>query len=75
MKSFQVALKGVNTLGQRVSISVRSEILSESLSAPRVCVTSWAGFCGQATLECDLEHEGGLRTVPIIRYPRSDPET
>ena len=76
LKSFQVALKGFNALGQRVSISVRSETFSESPSAPRVWVTSWAGFCGQATLECDMEHEpeGGLETELIIRYPRSEPE-
>ena len=67
LKSHQAALKGVSTLGHRVSISVRSEIFSGSVSPSelRLWTTTCAGFCGQATLERDLE--------PTGRRERSEP--
>ena len=68
LKSHQAALKGVSTLGHRVSISVRSEIFSGSvsLSEPRLWTTTCAGFCGQVTLEREPEPSGNReRSEPI----------
>ena len=55
--SYQTASKGVSTLGHRVSISIRSEIVSGSVSLrePRLWTTTHACFGGQITLEWELE--------------------
>jgi hypothetical protein len=61
----------VSTLGHRVSISVRSEIFSGSVSlrGPRLWTTTCAGFCGQVTLERELE----LAENHEKKHERSEP--
>jgi hypothetical protein len=51
LKSHQAGLKGVNTLGHRVSIRVRSETVSEFAIELRDWTASCAGCRGQVTLE------------------------
>ena len=73
MNSHQAALKGVSTLGHRVSISSRSEIFSGSvsLSKPRLWTTTCAGFCDHVILERELVPTG--KSEKIDKSERSEP--